>query len=65
MELQVYFSQQKYIVDILKECRMVDCKPSGFPMEQHNDLLSDTGTMYANPLIYRILVGQLIDLTIT
>ncbi|KAK2452145.1 putative mitochondrial protein [Trifolium repens] len=61
----LFICQRKYTLDILSECKMLDCKPSSFPMEQNQKLALDTGPMFADPSRYRRLVGRLIYLTIT
>lgn len=61
----LFLCQQKYTFDILKECGMLDCKPCGFPMEQHHGLSAEKGAAYPNPPQYRRLIGRLIYLTIT
>nr|KYP42517.1 Copia protein [Cajanus cajan] len=61
----IFVCQRRYTLDVLKECKMLDCKPSGFPMEQNHKLSIDTGELYANAPQYRRLVGRLIYLTIT
>nr|KYP45260.1 hypothetical protein KK1_033213 [Cajanus cajan] len=61
----LFLCQHKYTLDILKECGMLDYKPSSFPMEQHHGLGSDTRELYSNPSQYRRLLGRFIYLTIT
>ncbi|PNY16822.1 retrovirus-related Pol polyprotein from transposon TNT 1-94 [Trifolium pratense] len=61
----LFMCQRKYIMDILDECKMLDSKPSTFPMEQNQKLALDTGPAYSDPPRYRRLVGRLIYLTIT
>lgn len=61
----LFICQRKYTLDILNECKMLDCKPSSFPMEQNQKLALDTGQLFSNPPRYRRLVGRLIYLTIT
>ena len=58
-------SQRKYVLDILEETRMTECKPVGTPMDSnvklvpgHREPLRDLGR-------YRPLVGRLNYLTIT
>lgn len=57
--------QRKYTLDILSECKMLDCKPASFPMEQNHKLALDSGPAYSDPPPYRRLIDRLIYLTIT
>nr|KYP54472.1 hypothetical protein KK1_000660 [Cajanus cajan] len=59
----LFLCQRKYTLDILKECGMLDCKPSNFPMEQHHGLGSDMGELYSNPSQYRRSIGRLISIS--
>ncbi|GAU35639.1 hypothetical protein TSUD_394790 [Trifolium subterraneum] len=61
----LFISQRKYTLDILSECKMLDCKPSSSPMEQNQKLALDTGPIFADPSRYRRLIGRLIYLTVT
>jgi hypothetical protein len=61
----LFICQRKYILEILEECKMLDCKPSTFPTEQNQRLALDKGPTYSDPPRYRRLVGRLIYLTIT
>lgn len=61
----LFICQHKYTLDILDECKMLDCKPSAFPMEKNQKLAVDSGPTYSDPPRYRRLIGCLIYLTIT
>lgn len=61
----LFICQRKYTLDILSECKMLDCKLASFPMEQNQKLALDSGPTYPDPPRYRRLVGRLIYLTIT
>lgn len=61
----LFLCQRKYALDILQECGMLDSKAFTFPMEQHHQLSTASGTSYSDPSQYRRLVGRLIYLTIT
>lgn len=61
----LFICQRKYTLDILDEGKMLDCKPSAFPMEQNQKLALDSGPTYSDPPRYRRLIGRLIYLTIT
>ncbi|PKI50616.1 hypothetical protein CRG98_029003 [Punica granatum] len=65
MESGLFLNQRKYVLEILKECGMLDARPSTFLMEQHHRLTADSGTPLDDPSRYRRLVGRLIYLTIT
>lgn len=61
----LFMCQRKYTLDILSECKMTDCKPVSFPMEENQKLALDSGPTYPDPSRFRRLVGRLIYLTIT
>ena len=61
----IVISQRKYVLDILKETGMVDCKPIDSPMDPNLKLVADQSEPYSDPERYRRLVGKLIYLTIT
>jgi hypothetical protein len=61
----LFMCQRKYTLDILNECKMTDCKPSSFPMEENHKLALDSGPAYPDPPRFRRLIGRLIYLTIT
>ena len=58
-------SQRKYVLDILEETGMLDCKPIDSPMDPNVKLLLGQGEPLADPGRYRRLVGKLNYLTIT
>lgn len=61
----MFICQRKYTLDILKECKMLDCKPASFPMEENHKLALDSGPSYSDHPCYRRLVGRIIYLTIS
>lgn len=61
----IFLCQRKYTLDILKECRMLGCKPSLFLMEQKHKLFFAKEPPLLEPSRYRRLVERLIYLTIT
>ena len=61
----ISISQRKYTLDVLDEAGLLRVKPLSTPMEENNKLLPTIGDLLKNPSTYRILVRQLIYLTIT
>ncbi|WOH15705.1 hypothetical protein DCAR_0935248 [Daucus carota subsp. sativus] len=62
----IFLNQRKYTLDIIKDLKFENAKPSLIPMEQHHTLLSNTTSpLLDNITSYRQLVGRLIYLTIT
>ena len=61
----VVISQRKYVLDILKETCMLDCKPINTPMDPNVKLVLGQGEPLRDPRRYRRLVGRLNYLTIT
>lgn len=57
--------QRKYCLDLLKDSRMLGCKPSSTPMDSTLRLHVDSSGLLPDLLPYRRLVGHLIYLTIT
>jgi hypothetical protein len=60
----IYLSQRKYILDLLTETGMVNCKPSPTPIEQNHRMLADSGDP-VDKHQYQRLVGRLIYLSHT
>ena len=58
-------SQRKYVLDILEETNMLDCKPIDTPMDPNVKLVPGQGEPQRDPGKYRRLVGRLNYLTIT
>lgn len=60
-------SQRKYAIDILRECGMLGCRPSGFPMEQKCKLHlnEDEVDLPTDPARFHRLLGRLQYLTVT
>ncbi|KAK1408895.1 hypothetical protein QVD17_41029 [Tagetes erecta] len=61
----IFISQRKYILDLLAEVGMVDCKPSDTPMIINHKLKIIEGAKAANKERYQRLVGKLIYLAHT
>ena len=58
-------SQRKYILDILVDTGMLDCKPINTPMDSNVKLVPGLGEPLQDPGRYRRHVGKLNYLTIT
>ncbi|XP_031101938.1 uncharacterized protein LOC116005841 [Ipomoea triloba] len=61
----IHVSQRKYVLDILEETGMTNCKPVDTPMDPNVKLLPRQGELLSDPSKYRRLVGKLLYLTIT
>ncbi|CAL1357650.1 unnamed protein product [Linum trigynum] len=61
----ILLSQRKYIVDLLSEHNMEDCKPVNTPMEYNLRLSRESGEKVRDGPQYRSIVGSLIYLSAT
>ena len=61
----VVMSQRKYVLDILEETGMLDCKPVDTPMDPNVKLVLEQGEPLRDPGRYQRPVGRLNNLTIT
>lgn len=61
----IYLSQRKYALDIVKECGLLGNKPISIPLEQNQKLAVDKDDFFNNPERYMRLVGRLVNLTFT
>lgn len=61
----IFLSQQKYVVDLLKEVEMVGCKPCLTPIEANHKLKEDDSERLIDAGRYQRLVGRLIYLSLT
>ncbi|CAL8161902.1 unnamed protein product [Prunus armeniaca] len=61
---EIFISQQKYTLDILKDVGLLGACPYDFPMEQKLKLTPTDGDLLHDLAHYRRLVGQLIYLTV-
>jgi Reverse transcriptase (RNA-dependent DNA polymerase) len=64
-KLGIFLSQRKYILDLLAEIGMLDCKPADTPMAQNMKFSNDHNQVPANKEQYQRLVGKLIYLSHT
>ena len=60
----LFLSQRKYVIDLLQEVKMMDCKPTRTPLDSKLKL-DLTGEPLSDISYYQRLVGKLIYLTIT
>ena len=56
----IFISQRKYILDLLVEIGMIDCKPAETPIIFHHDLQMIEGDKLADIRQYQRIVGKLI-----
>jgi hypothetical protein len=62
---EIFLSQGKYTVEILKKFGMMDCKSMTTPMTINLKLLSDKSSDLVDPTMYRQLIGSLMYLVNT
>ena len=60
----LFLNQRKYVMDLLTEVKMSDCKPAMTPLSVKLKL-TDQGTQLSDITSYQRIVGKLIYLTIT
>nr|XP_028962214.1 uncharacterized protein LOC108173874 [Malus domestica] len=60
----LFLNQRKYVVDLLNEAHMLECKPDRTPLVSKLQL-DAKGEPLSNPGVYQRMVGKLIYLTIT
>jgi len=60
----LFLNQRKYMLDLLRETDMLDCKHAKTPLNSKLQLTLD-GDSFDQPRLYQKLVGKLIYLTIT
>ncbi|XP_042041415.1 uncharacterized mitochondrial protein AtMg00810-like [Salvia splendens] len=61
----IFINQRKYVLDLLAEVGMVDCKPADTPMVQNHGLQMKENARLADRGRYQRLVGKLIYLSHT
>jgi len=54
----IFISQRKYVLDLLKEICMIDCKTTEVPIEQNHKIGSEEGSFSVNKGQYQRLVGS-------
>lgn len=64
-KIGIVISQRKYVLDLLEETSMLDCKPMDTPMDPNVKLVPGQGEPLKDPERYRRLVGRLNYLTLT
>jgi hypothetical protein len=62
---EIFLSQGKYVVEILKRFGMMDCKSMTTPMTTNPNLLCDTSLEIVDATLYRQMIGSLMYLTNT
>lgn len=60
----IYLSQRKYVLDLLAETGMLDCRPASTPIEQNHRTTAESGDP-VDKYKYQRLVGRLIYLSHT
>ena len=63
MKEGVFISQEKYIQDLLKRFKMMDCKPIKTSMASNGHLDLDEGGNPIDKSLYRSMIGSLLYLT--
>ena len=61
----IFLSQNKYVVDLLKETGKMGCKPASTPIDPNHKLGEASDDMAINREMYQRLVGKLIYLSHT
>ncbi|KAK2965861.1 hypothetical protein RJ640_027148 [Escallonia rubra] len=61
----IFLSQRKYVLDLLAETWMLECKPADTPIVQYHGLREHQGQIPTNKERYQRLVGKLIYLSHT
>ena len=59
----IFLSQGKYAVEILKRFRMLDYKEMATPMASNLKLLSDASSEMVDSMMYSEMIGSLMYLT--
>nr|GEU46725.1 putative RNA-directed DNA polymerase [Tanacetum cinerariifolium] len=61
----IFICQKKYVLDLLAETRMIDCKPVDTPMRVNQKLYMEEKAKLADKGMYQRIVGKLIYLSHT
>ncbi|CAM8932740.1 unnamed protein product [Rhodiola kirilowii] len=61
----IFLNQRKYVLELLEDNNLTECKPSRTPMDIKHKLSLSQAPLLDDPLQYRKMVGKLIYLTIT
>ncbi|KAK6151368.1 hypothetical protein DH2020_014003 [Rehmannia glutinosa] len=64
-ETGTYINQRKYILDILTDIGLTNCKPYSTPLPLGLKLTGDAGELLSDPATYRRLIGHLLYLNFT
>ena len=62
---EIFLGQGKYVVEILKRFRMLDCKEIATLMVSNLNLLCDASSKTIDAMMYRQMIGSLMYLTNT
>jgi hypothetical protein len=62
---KIFLNQGKYAVEILKRFDMLECKSMNTPMETKLKLMVDTSSELIDVMMYRRIIGSLMNLTNT
>jgi hypothetical protein len=62
---KIFLNQGKYAVEILKRFDMLECKSMNTPMETKLKLMVDTSSELIDVMMYRWIIGSLMNLTNT
>jgi hypothetical protein len=62
---EIFLSQGKYVVEILKRFDMMDSRNMSTPMERNMKLLDDTSLEIVDDTLYRQMIGSLMYLSNT
>ena len=61
----IFFSQRKYIMDIIDDMDLREARPACTPVEQNHKIASDQSPLLPDLKLYRRLVGRLVYLSMT
>ena len=62
---KIFLNQGKYAIEILKRFDMLECKSMNTPMETKLKLMVDTSSELIDVMMYRWIIGSLMNLTNT